>query len=469
MTLRVLHYADLEAAYDVPERVGRLVTAIDELRDDHTVVTGGGDTTGPSVLSMATGGQQALDFFESVQPDVDVFGNHEFDDSPERARELARESPQTWLNANVFDDGVRFAREETSPITTVETAGGTVGFFGLSPPDLADIKPHLDFDVTDPVEAATDATHVLREQHDVDHVVGVSHCGDDTALAEHIDAAAVLGGHDHEIRDEVVAGTRLVRTGAAGRYLVDVRIEDDGSTNTRWHDVTEFEPDENITTALHDRLADLGLGETVTRIDGPVSRDVRDGASPVGHFVAEAFRRAGDDGDAEVGLINSLTMRDCGVPLDGEVTLADLHSLVPFGGQLVMLELTGADLRAVAREAAGWHLDRDIELWNGQFAGLELTWNPAAGRVESLSVHGEQVVVDGDLVAPDQRFSVTTIRYLAVEDVEYPTLTEDQVVAEPGGVHDAMATQAREHGIPTRPPGWLTRRQAGEKPKPTSR
>nr|WP_303647749.1 5'-nucleotidase C-terminal domain-containing protein [Haloarchaeobius sp. HME9146] len=323
--------------------------------------------------------------------------------------------------------------------------------------------------MTDPVEAATDATRLIRDQYDVDHVVGISHCGDDTDLAEHIDAAAVLGGHDHEIRDEVVAGTRLVRTGAAGRYLVEVRIEDDGSTNTRWHDVTAFEPDEDITAALRDRLADLGLGETVTRIDGPVSRDVRDGASPVGTFVAEAFRRAGEGRNADVGLINSLTMRDCGVPLDGEVTLADLHSLVPFGGELVTLELTGADLRAVAKEAAGWHLDRDIELWNGQLAGLELTWDAPGGRVDSLAVAGEPVVADGDLVAPDQQFTMTTIRYLAVEDVEYPTLTEDQVVAEPGAVHDAMAAQAREHGIPTRPPGWLTRRHGDEKPKPTSR
>ncbi|WP_439026797.1 bifunctional metallophosphatase/5'-nucleotidase [Haloarchaeobius sp. DT45] len=469
MSLRLLHYADLEAAYDVPERVGRLVTAIDELRDAHTVVTGGGDTTGPSVLSMATGGRQAFDFFEAVQPDVDVFGNHEFDDSPERAVELARESPQTWLNANVFDDGVRFAREETDPVTVVETAEASVGLFGLSPPDLSDIKPHLDFDVTDPVEAGREAVRAIRDQYDVDHVVGVSHCGDDTDLAEHIDAAAVLGGHDHDTRDEVVAGTRLVRTGAAGRYLVEVRIERDGSTETRWHDVTEFDPDEAVTASLRDRLAELGLGETVTEVDGPVSRDVRDGASPVGYFVAEAFRRAGDGADADLGLINSLTMRDCGVPLDGEVTLADLHSLVPFGGELVTLDLSGTDLRAVAREAAGWHLDRDVELWNGQFAGMDLVWNESSGRVVELSVDGDPVVTGGNLVAPDRRFTLTTIRYLAVEDVEYPTLTEEMVVAEPGVVHDAMAARARGHGIPTRPPGWLTRRRSRQKSKPTRR
>jgi len=34
MTVRILHYADVENAYDTPERVGRLAGAIDALRDD---------------------------------------------------------------------------------------------------------------------------------------------------------------------------------------------------------------------------------------------------------------------------------------------------------------------------------------------------------------------------------------------------------------------------------------------------
>ncbi|WP_435333218.1 bifunctional metallophosphatase/5'-nucleotidase [Haloarchaeobius sp. TZWWS8] len=454
MSLRLLHFADLEAAYDVPERVGRVVTAIETLRDESTVVTGGGDDTSPSVLSMATAGRQSLDFFEAVRPDVEVFGNHEFDHSPARAVELARESPQTWLNANVYEGDERFAAEVSTASTVVDTAAGRVGLFGLSPPELCAINPGLTFNVRDPVSVGTREAERLRREDDAEYVVAVSHCGDDTELAAAADVDVILGGHDHEPRDEVVAGTRLVRPGAAGRRLAEVRVEPDG-TETRWHDVTEFDPDEAVTQTLDHRLEALGLDTVVTTVDGPLSRRVRDGESPVGTFVAESFRRAGD---ADVGLVNSMAMRDCGVPLDGRVTLADLHSLVPFdGGGLVTLSLSGRELRAVAREASAKHIDRD-DLWNGQFAGLTMTWDAERETVDSLAV--------GDRpVDPEARYTLTTLRYLIVEDTEFPTLGESAVVAESGSLHEAMADCARQSGIPTQPVGWLTRSGESDTPE----
>lgn len=93
MPLRLLHYADLEAAYDVPERVGRLATAIRSRRDERSFVTGGGDDTGPCVLRFERDGGHATDFFETVEPDVETFGDHEFDGSTERA--AARLSTRT--------------------------------------------------------------------------------------------------------------------------------------------------------------------------------------------------------------------------------------------------------------------------------------------------------------------------------------------------------------------------------------
>ncbi|WP_435358761.1 bifunctional metallophosphatase/5'-nucleotidase [Haloarchaeobius sp. DFWS5] len=453
MTLRLLHFADLEAAYDVPERVGRLATAVDTLRDDRTLVTGGGDNTGPSVLSMETDGSHAVETFEAIQPTVDVFGNHEFDCDPGRAVRFARESPQTWLNANLYEhDGERFAADVTTPSTVVDTPAGRVGLFGLSPPDLCDIKPHLNYDVRDPVSVGTALADSLRREQDADFVVAVSHCGDDTELAEAAAVDVILGGHDHATRDEVVAGTRVVRPGPAGERLVEVRVDIHGpagttQTETVWHDVREFDPASDLTNSLRDRLASLGLDDVVTRVDGPLSRHVGDGASPVGTFVAAAFRRLGD---ADVGLINSLTLRDCGVPLDGAVTRADLRSLVPFGGDLVTVECSGADFRAVAREAAGAHLDRADPDWNGQFAGVELDWDPRTETVGEMRVGGERV-------RDDDSYTLTTIRYLVVEDVEFPTLTEAMVVDDPGEVHEAMATQAAIVGIPTESPDWLDR------------
>ncbi|WP_390293119.1 bifunctional metallophosphatase/5'-nucleotidase [Haloarchaeobius litoreus] len=455
MTLRLLHYADLEAAYDVPERVGRLATAISERRDDRTVVTGGGDDTGPCVLSFEGDGGHAEAFFDAVAPDVETFGNHEFDGPMERARRFAAETSPTWLCANLYDGGGgdegRFAADATEPWTTIDTAAGRVGVFGVTTPALPHIKPDVPLDARDPVTAAREATGALRDAG-AEYVVGVSHCGDDEPIARAVEVDAILGGHDHTPRDEVVAGTRIVRSGAAGQQLVEVRIDDAGATTTEFHDVPAHEPDPELTAVLRDQLAAAELDDTVAHVDGRVERTARE-PSPVGTFVAESFRRAGD---ADIGLVNSMTMRDCGVPLSGAVRRVDLHSLVPFPAGLVTVELDGSELAAVVTEAGGGHTGRDGPPWNGQFAGLELAWDEERGRPEQVAVRGEPL-------ARDATYRLTTIGYLVVEDVEFPTLTEEHVVAEPGAVHDAMVAHAERAGIPTEPVDWFERVAGGRR------
>lgn len=68
MVPRLLHYSDLENAYDDPERVGRLAGLVRSLREDDALVCGTGDNTSPGVLALVTRGEQALDFFGVTDP-----------------------------------------------------------------------------------------------------------------------------------------------------------------------------------------------------------------------------------------------------------------------------------------------------------------------------------------------------------------------------------------------------------------
>jgi 2',3'-cyclic-nucleotide 2'-phosphodiesterase (5'-nucleotidase family) len=225
---RVLHYADLESAYDDPERIGRLAGLVRSRRDGETIVVGSGDNTGPGVLALKTNGRQSLDFFRAVDPDAETFGNHEFDYEPETTRGLVRESPQTWVCANAFDGDEPFAVEEgVVPWTVVGTTSSQVGVFGVASPDTGDISPPAaSLSFTDPIDAARDAVAALRER-DVDRVLGLSHCGDDDDLAAAIEADAICGGHYHEPREDVVAGTLVVRPGTSGEHLVEVDLDTD--------------------------------------------------------------------------------------------------------------------------------------------------------------------------------------------------------------------------------------------------
>lgn len=152
--IRVLHYSDIEAAYDTPERVGRLAGTIAALRDDSTLVFGTGDTTAPGVLSLVTEGEQALDFFEAVQPDASTFGNHDLDYGLERTLELVEGSPQTWVSANTYFEGERFGAEVgVLPWTTFDVGETRVGVFGVLDAETPALNPKAsDLTVSDPHE-----------------------------------------------------------------------------------------------------------------------------------------------------------------------------------------------------------------------------------------------------------------------------------------------------------------------------
>ena len=163
MTLRLLHYSDIENAYDDPERIGRLAGSVDAVRDPDTLVFGTGDNTSPGILPLVTRGEQSLDFFRAVDPDADTLGNHDFDYGPDRALELIDRAPQPWICANVERNGGHFGRDGDIYRRRVFDANGTrVGVFGVVTPRTASINPATeDVSFTDPIAAAEEAVETL--------------------------------------------------------------------------------------------------------------------------------------------------------------------------------------------------------------------------------------------------------------------------------------------------------------------
>ena len=436
MTVRLLHYADIENAYDDPERIGRLAGTIGALRDETTLVVGAGDNLAPGVLAMVSEGRQALDFFDAVEPDVDTFGNHDFDYGPDAARGVARDSPQTWLAANVTVDGDAFGVDAgVRPWTVVECGGERVGLFGLSAPDTAEITPAAtDLSFGDPVDAARECVAALRAEG-VDRVVGVSHVGEDDAVAEAVDADAVLGGHLHDLRAERVDGTLLTRTSGHGDELIEVELG--AEATARIHDVDDGPLDEAVAASLRARMAEAGFDEVIGRVSEPLERVAMLGESRVGNFVADAFRWAGG---TDVGLLNSGAIRD-GPPIEGQVTTGDVLGLIPFRQPVVVSEATGAELVDTIREAAG--VGRDLpnpDWWLVQGSGLHVEWDARTDELVAATVGGEPV-------DPDATYTVASLRYLLESDFVFSTLGPEHAVREAGRHDEVIADYAREFGI----------------------
>jgi 2',3'-cyclic-nucleotide 2'-phosphodiesterase (5'-nucleotidase family) len=444
MSPRVLHYTDLENAYDTPARIARVATLLESRRDEDTLVARTGDNTGPGVLSLVSDGRQSLDFFEAVDPHVETVGNHDFDHGFEALESIVEASPQQWTLANVTLDGERFgASAGIEPVTTIPTGQTTVGVVGVLDPATPEMTPGtnaLDFESA--VEAVGRWVPRLRDRG-ADQVLALAHTNEDDAraIASEPGVDAVLAGHSHDQTDTVVDGTPLTRPGATGRYVYEIDLATGSVTR---HDAQEREPDPSLEAALTARIETEGLDEVVGHVADPLSRSREsrfNGEWRLGNFVADAYRwKTG----ADVGLQNGGGIRE-GPALSGDVTVADLISVSPFEEPVVVASVSGAELQSVVAEADGRRLDGLNDYWYGHVSGLSV-----AGKNGSY-----EAVVDGEPVRSDGLYTVAVPNYILITDLEFPTLTEDHAVERYDMQYEVLVEYARECGIDARLEGRL--------------
>ncbi|WP_254535161.1 bifunctional metallophosphatase/5'-nucleotidase [Halomarina litorea] len=438
MTPRVLHYSDIEGVYDHPDRLARLAGRIAELRDDRTLVCGSGDNTAPGVLSLVSRGRQALPFFERVRPDADTFGNHDFDYGPDRTRELVRESPQRWVSANLSVEGDPFgAAAGVERSVVVECDGARVGLTGVIDPAATDLTTEVGtVRATDPVEAVGREIGRMRERG-AEYLVVLSHLGaGDDELARRFDLDAVLGGHVHAERAEVVAGTPCTRPGPNGHRVMEVDL---ATGETTVHPVADATPDTDLLAEFERLAGETGLDEVVGHVDPdwPVerTRELRtSGECRIGNVVADAYRWAAG---SDVGLHNAGGIRD-GPPLVGEVTVADLVSVVPFGEPVSVAELSGRALRGLFEEA--YRAPHGEDRWTAHVSGCSVTYDTDARELCG-------VTVGGDPLDPDATYTVATNDFLLRTPAEFPTLVPEHRIGTLDTQYEVLAAYAREEGI----------------------
>jgi 2',3'-cyclic-nucleotide 2'-phosphodiesterase (5'-nucleotidase family) len=449
---RFLHYSDIENVYDDPERAGRLAGLITELDGPDAAVVGSGDNTSPGVAATVSKGRQAVDFFRAVGTNVETFGNHEFDFGTDATRAIVADSPQTWVSANVRDEaGGPFGEAGGVVPWTIEVVDGDrVGFFGVTDPSTDSLNPSAaDMTFTDPYEAARAAVAAMEAEADsdqgrggegLDHVVAVSHLGggdDDLARVDGVDL--VLGGHIHSERAEAVDGVLCTRPGVNGETVLEVTLDEDGASVTR-HSPAEAPVDEHLADALGERIAAAGLDEVVGHVGEPIVRTdetIHGGECRLGNLVADAYRWTAG---ADVGIQNAGGLR-LGEDLVEDVTLADLLSVLPFEEPIVVVELTGAQLRAAFAEMSASVVDfGEDDWWHGHLSGARVVWHDDREELVDASVGGEAI-------DPGKLYRVATPEYLLHSDHEFPTIEERHRAGEHGIQHEVLAEYVREHGI----------------------
>lgn len=161
--------------------------------------------------------------------------------------------------------------------------------------------------------------------------------------------------------------------------------------------------------------------------------------SDVGNLFADIFVAVSG---ADIGVVHSGSLRK-DLP-EGDVTRADLLDIYPFVDPIILMELTGDQLRRV--------LEQSLTLERGllQVSGLEVVYDlskPEKERLVSISVTRK-----GRAIEPTERITVAVSGFLAEGGDLYDAFPEGRTIRELGKVSDVVIQYFRDHDVVAVPP-----------------
>lgn len=422
----IIHVNDIYQIAPVDARtprggLARLAGLVETLRREHpaTLFVFGGDTLSPGIESGIFKGAQMMRAWNAMRLDFAVPGNHEFDFGPEVARERFAESRFPWLAANLV-------AEPPLPMVRAsalrELGGVRIGFLGLITPDTVTLsKPGPDIRFTGLLAAARRESAALRAQGAA-AVVALTH----NNLAEDREIAAagvvdlILGGHEHHLITEMAGRTPIFKAGSDARDALRVRLrfERDGAghrllglhwdilpVDGRWPEdagvkAVAEEVERQVGARLNERIA-----ATTVALDAR-GETLRRGESNIANFAVDAVRAALG---ADIALLNAGGFRSDGIIGPGPITRRDVLALLPFQNPLLLLSVTGTQLRAALEHGI------DRRLMHGQSgalphaSGLRIVYDPS--RVKGQRI--VELIANGQALRDDASYRLATSNYLA--------------------------------------------------------
>jgi 5'-nucleotidase len=361
-----------------------------------------GDTISPSVESIKLKGQQMIDAWNNIGLDYATLGNHEFDFGPDELLKRMKESRFQWLAANVTDTkGNSFGG--MPPFVIREVGGIKVGIFGiLLPETMTTSKPGPDVKILDSCETARRVVPQMRAAG-AQIIVALTHLSmrEDKQLAHCVpEIDLIVGGHEHTLLQSLAGRTPIFKMTADARQLGRYDLTVDRATgklqSVDWEvipvndKVAEDPQFAAVTQKYKDLLTTYNdmVGRTNVRLDAR-SEANRTGETNVGDFVADSLRQAMG---ADVALINGGTIRADTVYEPGLLSKHDVLAILPFGTEVVKIEVTGATLRRALEHGVGQSGPGAEPGRFPQVSGLRFSFetsSPAGSRVKKITVGGQ--------------------------------------------------------------------------------
>ncbi len=369
--------------------LARVATIRQELlaKNPNTLTVLAGDFISPSVIGtlkydgQRIRGKHMVEVLNTLGLDWVVFGNHEFDygDLPDLQARLD-ESNFKWLTGNVrlkppaaspgtstfqqqFFKNKPGGGSEICPdnqVLTFKDKDGTtlnLGIFGV----LINSGKQPWAVYTDWMESARKSFGELQPKTDV--IVGLTHLDvdDDKKLATMLPKIAlIMGGHEHENQIHKIGTTVITKADANAKtvYVHTLRYDKRKGACTVKSELRQVggniadEPKTGAVVAKWEKIKNEALikdginpENVVAKLDKPLDcREavVRGGQAPIGAMITEAMYVASRN-KPDCAILNSGSIRVDDV-LTGSLTELDIVRILPFGGAITEVEMTGSML-----------------------------------------------------------------------------------------------------------------------------
>ena len=424
-SVTIIHMNDLDRMGEKDGRggVARLAAVVEAERakGGNVLVTFGGDTISPSLMSGLDEGAHMIDLLNQIGLTAMALGNHEFDFGPDVTKQRIAEAEFPILGANNHDPDGNII-DGAEPSIMVEVGDFSIGILGLTTVGTMVKSSPGEFTFSNAADTAGEVAAELREAG-ADLVIALAHTdiGEDAELLARQDVDLLLSGDDHRLQTQYTGKMLFAESGEQAEWvtLIDLtldEVEDGDSKEFVWSasyrviDTANVDPDADLAAAVEGYEAQLSeelnveLGVTNTELDSRRAV-IRNEEAAIANLFADAIREATG---ADISMMNGGGIRADKVYSPGSVlTRRDIQSELPFGNKTVVLELTGQDVIDALENGFS-----EIEKGAGRFphvSGISVTYDP--GQAPGSRVI--EVTRDGAPIDPSATFTFAVNDYVA--------------------------------------------------------
>ncbi|MEY2193954.1 5'-nucleotidase C-terminal domain-containing protein [Neobacillus sp. BF23-41] len=430
-TLNLMHTNDTHANLD---NVAKKMTAIKSVRATKpaALLLDAGDVFSGTLYFNEYKGLADLEFMELAGYDAMTFGNHEFDMGTKVLSNFVKEADFPFVSSNVnFTNDANLQSRFHNDVTTARPLGGEIyngiikvvngekiGIFGLTTAETPTISsPGAGVTFEDYIQEAQKSVYALKAQG-VNKIIALTHIGfddspvwdNDKVLAAAVEGIDVIvGGHSHTKLDAPffdtsgVEPTAIVSANEYNKYLgtLDVTFDAAGKvivpeTTGKLLDIAAFAEDATIANILStkykpaiDAKKATIVGTAAVTLEGgnPLARTIE---TNLGNFVADGMLAKAKtiNPNTLIALQNGGGVRTT-LPA-GNITLADVFKVLPFGNALGIMDLKGDEIKAALEYSV-----KDAPVAFGGFlqvSGLKFTYDstkPVGQKVQTIEVKSQ--------------------------------------------------------------------------------